>query len=759
MADRNDYEVSIVDDNLDTDLEAVNKKIEDSLIKSGKKSQMIAINNLNVLMGIQTNITENHLKENDKQSKDDEEKANKGLKLASQLGSAMLAVGQSTISSAVNMDQAMNQYIASTGKSASETERYQNVLESIYKDNYGESFEDIAQSMAVVNQQMGDMSDAQLKSVTESAYVLRDTFGYDMLDATQAAKSMMDNFGVSGEAAMELIAAGARNGLDSSGELLGSISEYSGQFAQVGLSADDMFKLFSEGIESGTYSLDTIGNAVQEFSQRAVDGSAATLEGFSALGLNADEMAEKFAAGGDTAKEAFQQTMEALASMEDPIAQNAAGVDLFGESWESLGGEALNALAGISDGAYDTGEAMNQLKEIKYDDLGSMFEALQRQVELLLMPLGEQLIPVLGSLMEAVMPIIETVLPVLVDGVGQLISGLSPIIEGLLPQFKDLMDQIVPILAQIIEGILPVIITLFSALLPQIMELISAILPVLLELINSILPVITAIVDILAPLIELIVGMISPIIDLIFTAIQPLIDVFFKLISSIFKPFIPIIKEVASVLTGALGDAVEFLKPIIEGLMETFSGVIEFIGGVFAGKWDQAWNSVVDIFRGIFNLIPSIVEGIINGAINIINGLIGGINKLTGLIGIPAIPRIPSVSIPRLKIGLDYVPSDNFPALLHEGEAVLTKEENFRLRQLGRIPGLEASILRIEQSFGNKHNGSEMDYGRIYEAVKRGAENAQLVGYFDPRIAGKVIAPTVNRELSNVSGQNRRYAK
>ena len=92
MADRNDYEVSIVDDNLDTDLEAVNKKIEDSLIKSGKKSQMIAINNLNVLMGIQTNITENHLKENDKQSKDDEEKANKGLKLASQLGSAMLAV-------------------------------------------------------------------------------------------------------------------------------------------------------------------------------------------------------------------------------------------------------------------------------------------------------------------------------------------------------------------------------------------------------------------------------------------------------------------------------------------------------------------------------------------------------------------------------------------------------------------------------------------------------------------------------------------
>ena len=37
------------------------------------------------------------------------------------------------------------------------------------------------------------------------------------------------------------------------------------------------------------------------------------------IGLNADEMAKKFSAGGDTAKEAFQQTIKGLAEMEDPI--------------------------------------------------------------------------------------------------------------------------------------------------------------------------------------------------------------------------------------------------------------------------------------------------------------------------------------------------------------------------------------------------------------------------------------------------------
>lgn len=52
-------------------------------------------------------------------------------------------------------------------------------------------------------------------------------------ESTRAAKAMMDTFGVSGEEAMSLIAAGAQNGLDYSGELLDSISEYSVQFGKL----------------------------------------------------------------------------------------------------------------------------------------------------------------------------------------------------------------------------------------------------------------------------------------------------------------------------------------------------------------------------------------------------------------------------------------------------------------------------------------------------------------------------------------------
>jgi hypothetical protein len=57
------------------------------------------------------------------------------------------------------------------------------------------------------------------------------------------------------------------------------------------------------------------------------------------------------------------------------------------------------------------------------------------------------------------------------------------------------------------------------------------------------------------------------------------------------------------------------------------------------------------------------------------NGNPGGLGELSGLYG--GLPGLMSGSVP-LSGGLDYVPYDNFPARLHKGERVLTKDENRR---------------------------------------------------------------------------------
>jgi hypothetical protein len=42
--------------------------------------------------------------------------------------------------------------------------------------------------------------------------------------------------------------------------------------------------------------------------------------------------------------------------------------------------------------------------------------------------------------------------------------------------------------------------------------------------------------------------------------------------------------------------------------------------------------------------------------------------------------------------GSDYIPSDNYPALLHKGEAVLNPSEAERFRSLGGMYGLEQLV-------------------------------------------------------------------
>lgn len=318
------------------------------------------------------------------------EKVGTGLTVG--LTTPIVALGTAGVKTYLDLDSAATKMINQTGKATEETEKYRDILEEIYKGGYGENYEDIADSMAAVSQNLGEMDDLNLRQLTEDALRLRDTFEYDVSESTRAAKAMMDNFGVSAKDAFSYIITGAQNGLDYSGELLDSISEYSVQFAKVGFDADDMFNIFQEGYETGSWNLDKMGDAVKEFAIRVVDGSETTAEGFQTIGLNADEMSAKFAAGGESAKQAFQETSTALAEMEDPLAQNTAGVDLFGTMWEDLGPEVVTQLAEISDETYGAEGAMDALNDSMSD--AQKAEKNAREAQEALSDIGESLVEI-----------------------------------------------------------------------------------------------------------------------------------------------------------------------------------------------------------------------------------------------------------------------------------------------------------------------------------------------------------------------------
>lgn len=145
------------------------------------------------------------------------------------------------------------------------------------------------------------------------------------------------------------------------------------------------------------------------------------------------------------------------------------------------------------------------------------------------------------------------------------------------------------------------------------------------------------------------------------TILKPLID---WIIENILPVISPILKGVGKAVMKVFGT----ISDVVGNILDALSGVIEFLTGVFSGDWKKAWNGIVKIFKGIFNLIPSIIEGILNVAISIINGLIGGINKLTGAVGIPSIPSIPDVHLPRLATGTVVPPNREFLAVLGDNK-------------------------------------------------------------------------------------------
>lgn len=340
------------------------------------------------------------------------------------LGDVLKSSASRTIEIADGLDSSVNKIAAATNASAEEVNKLRSIVEQIYGDNFGEGFEDIADSISKIKQNLGELDDKELVKVTESAYALKDVFDYDIAESSRAVKAMMENFGVSASEAYDYIARGAQNGLDYSGELLDNISEYSVQFKKMGLSASDMFTIFSNGAENGAWNLDKIGDSVKEMAIRVIDGSDTSKQGFEALGFEADSMAEKFAAGGVSARVAFQEVIAALAEMNDPIAQNTAGINLMGTMWEDMGAEAILALGDISDSAFDCAGAMDAIKDVNYSSLNNSLENVQRQIDLLIEPIGESLIPVLDEAADSVAEIAQKGdLKEIAVNVGSFISG------------------------------------------------------------------------------------------------------------------------------------------------------------------------------------------------------------------------------------------------------------------------------------------------------------------------------------------------
>lgn len=381
----------------------------------------------------------------------------------------------------------------------------------------------------------------------------------------------------------------------------------------------------------------------------ATNGSKANVEAFDKIGISLDDLKTK------SQSEIFDDVMNALADMPAGAERNALGNDLLGKSYTEL----LPLLNAGSEGMTGLKERADELGLVMSEDMvkanvvfGDTMADVKAAFGMVFMTISNQMLPTLQIFLDFIldhMPEIQKTFEIVFDVIGKVIEAATHVImEYLMPWLESLFEWV--------EANLPAIQAIFES---------------------------------------------------IFNTIGEIIKAFVQIATTIWNKYGEDIKQITEIAFGAI-------KTIIETVINIIKGIIDVALGLITGDWQRAWDGVKQIFSSVWNgmkdLLPQLLEGIyavLRGAFNVFRDLGSGMfsmiwdgmkavwNSISNWVGDKvnwltdklsfwknAESQMNTSNVKTSKnegshfTGLDYVPHNNYAALLHQGERVLTAEEN-----------------------------------------------------------------------------------
>lgn len=325
---------------------------------------------------------------------------------------------KAAVESTLSMESAQRQLQASTGLSTAEMGRYKTVMDELHSNNYGEDINDVAQSMALVRQYTKELDSSKIKEMTENGIAMRDVFGIDLSETIRGVDAIMDNMGTTSEEAFDLMAKGAQQGLNKSGELADNIAEYGSLWSQAGFSAKEMFAIMENGLDSGAYNLDKVNDFVKEFGNSLADGRIE--DSIGAFSDSTKTLFFQWKSGKATTKDVFYSVINDLNS----ATNKQEMLTLASNTWSALGEDnalkVITSLNNVNTSYDDVKGTMEKIKEIKYDTLEARFESLGKKFQT----------EVAAPIAEEALPAIETGLDLVIDNMDLLIPLMGSAAAG-----------------------------------------------------------------------------------------------------------------------------------------------------------------------------------------------------------------------------------------------------------------------------------------------------------------------------------------
>ncbi len=318
-------------------------------------------------------------------------------------------------------------------------------------------------------------------------------------------------------------------------------------------------------------------------------------------------------------------TMQRAATLAEVLQQNVGGVNkalaqtdqgklqqsenTIGDLKETIGMKLLPIIANLAVNAVP-------LVEKAFDRIGQVVDKIAPHMQSMIstaLPLAEKAFAVVNGALDQIAPVAEEMFSFIIDSTRKLepifTSVGQSIMDGFGGQLPDIMTAMQTLFGYVRQG-MPAIISMIGVVATTLSPVVSALIRVQQMIFPKIMSLIVSLGSLLQSL--------SPILNVIGYVVGTILSVAFK--------------GLGIYIAGCINKATDLINKL--------TAVINFVKGFFMGGWREAWESVKSIFSNVWSSIKSIARSALSAIISPINNIISGINKVSSVVGIKAIPNI-----------------------------------------------------------------------------------------------------------------------
>lgn len=533
----------------------------------------------------------------------------------------------------------VNAYFGETGQAAEESA---NVIKSVYSDGVGESMDSVADAVLMVKKNLGDLSETDLTNLTQQAITLDELYGIDMNETLRGVNSLMQQYGLTAQEAMDYIVVGTQNGLDKTNELGDNLSEYAGKFSQAGYSASEYFQLLDNGLKNGAYNLDKVNDAINEVTTRLVDGTLG--ESIGSFSTKTQELFTSWQNGGATQKQVIDSIVADIGNCTNQQeALNLAAL-AFGTMAEDGNLKFITSLTSVG----STYESVKGSAQGMFDATTTPMQQMEsntRKLQQALVPLGEKLAELANAILPPLVSVITTIggwferLPgpvqnfvIILGALLAAFTALTPVIAAISVAMGALNISMLPIIAVIaavaaaIAGIIAIIQN-WGAITQWFGELWNTICTGIGSMVDSLKAWFSNLWTHLQSVWEGICNVVQTAVMLLGSIIQGAIDIITLPFQMIWENCKGIVSSVWEGIKSVVSSAIHAVSSTISSVMDAIKNVISTVWNAISSKVSSVLNAIKTTVSTIFNAVKSVVSSVWNGIKSVISSVVDGIKS------------------------------------------------------------------------------------------------------------------------------------